>query len=921
MRHLRTLLLNFGLVFLLGACGPETPKELVAKGKAELARGEPRAAAIHFKTALQAESAVETRALLGRALAESNDARGAVVELNRALEQRADPSTVLPWLARAMNDSAQAKKLLEQHARAELQDKAAAAMFQTQLAVAYLATSQRAQADEALRAATAAVPDYQEALLLQTRMLILDRKFEQALALTERVLGATPKSAAALHHRGDALLGLGRPAAEAEGAWRKSLEADPAYVPAHAALVMAPLRAGDMPTARKQLAAMQKAAPDHPETVFLGAQMAFFDKDYPKARELVQLLLRHVHENPGLLQLAAAVEWQGGSLVIAQKMLETAIRVEPSLEMARINLAYVNLRLNQPGKAMTALEPLLKAPQAPAGALAAAGEAALQLGDPAAAEQLFSRAAKARPDDTRAGTSVAMAQLAQGQAGPAFASLQSLREHSPDGYVESAIASARLARSELPEALQAADALVRKTPDSASAHQLRGRILLAQRDLPAARAALEKSLALEPRFMGSVMALAELDLLQGKPESARARIDNLLAADPRNHVAIAELASLRLKAGAELKDVQASLMEAIKIAPDEAAPRLKLVEILSTRRQVKAALSAAQEAAAALPSDIQVLDALGRMLWADGNGQQALVVFRKILSIDPNQAVAYTRMAELQLAEGNKSAAVASYRRAVEINPRLGEARTKLVNLLVDNKRTKEALEISADLQKREPHSAAGYLLEGAVQRKLGNHEASAAAYRRGLKDARDPGDLPLNYFVALLAAKNWKQAEGFAIEHLTRHPEDGAIAYNLAEGYFIQKDYRQAETYFAKALALRPDHVPSMNNLAQQLLLQGKPGALTLAQRAAQLAPDLPAVQDTLAAALAADKRWPEALAAQKQAVRLAPGDPALRLGLAKLALQSGDKALAREELSRLAAMGSRNPLQDETARLLKSL
>ena len=76
------------------------------------------------------------------------------------------------------------------------------------------------------------------------------------------------------------------------------------------------------------------------------------------------------------------------------------------------------------------------------------------------------------------------------------------------------------------------------------------------------------------------------------------------------------------------------------------------------------------------------------------------------------------------------------------------------------------------------------------------------------------------------------------------------------------------------------------------------RPGAVAMAERALKVVPNQPAMMDTLAMALAAESRLPEAIELQKQVVDLAPGSPLFRLNLAKLHLQSGDKSAAREAL-----------------------
>ena len=86
-------------------------------------------------------------------------------------------------------------------------------------------------------------------------------------------------------------------------------------------------------------------------------------------------------------------------------------------------------------------------------------------------------------------------------------------------------------------------------------------------------------------------------------------------------------------------------------------------------------------------------------------------------------------------------------------------------------------------------------------------------------------------------------------------------------------------------------------------------------------LDPENPAVLDTLSKALEADTQLGKALAAQKRAVEQAPEAYGMRMRLASLALQTGDKALAKSELMRLQALGPKFKAQDEVARMAKSL
>jgi Flp pilus assembly protein TadD len=114
-----------------------------------------------------------------------------------------------------------------------------------------------------------------------------------------------------------------------------------------------------------------------------------------------------------------------------------------------------------------------------------------------------------------------------------------------------------------------------------------------------------------------------------------------------------------------------------------------------------------------------------------------------------------------------------------------------------------------------------------------------------------------------------------------------------------------------------QPRNALVLNNLAMLLVTRGKPGALPLARQATDIQPANPALIDTLAAALALDKQFDKALVAQKRAVALAPDQPILRLNLVRIALQAGDKNLARQEIARLEGLGTESARQGDLAKL----
>ncbi len=906
----------------VSACGGQSAHSLMVAGQEQLDKRDVKTAVISLKSALQADpKLVEARTLLGRALLESGDPGGAVLELTKALELSADSNRALPLLAKALLLRGEHKRLVTQFGDRNLTDAASQAVFKAQLATAWAYQGDRARTEAAINDALKAQPDAPAARLLQVRLLAGDGKFDSALAQINALVASHPSMAEAWHLQGELLALQQTDHKAAIEAFQKALTLDKLFVPAHVALVNAHIRGNDLDAARRQTDTLKELLPQHPQAVLADAQLAYAGRDFKKARESTQMLVRGAPNNTSVLVLAGAVEAQAGSPLQAQAHFAKALQLDPNLRLARVNLARTHLRLGQPARSLEVIQPLVGAQGHDVEAMAVAGDAALQLGDPRAAEGFFTRAAKANPTDERVRTALALTQLSRGDSTQAFAQLEALQSQSKDTYVDMALVSERLKRNELDAALAAVDRMVKKGPEVAATHELRGRVLLARKDHAGARAALERALSIDPTMFAAVSNLASIDLLEKKPEEAVKRMRAAIQADPRNHYAHMGLAELRARQGAPLEEIRPILQGAIKAAPTESAPRVAMIDLLQRHRQNKEALTAAQEAAAAMPNDSDVLDALGRVQASGGDNQQAISTFRRITGIDSHTARPHVRLADVLRANGQNTAAVASLRRALEIEPDLEIARARLIEVLVSEGRTKDALDIARDFQKRASKSAVGYLLEAGVHKRARNNDASVLALKQGLQHASDKSELALQYYKSLLGSKQDAEADRFALQWVKEHPEDAGMHYQLGVTLVTRGQLADAERWLQTAVKLRPHHILALNNLAWVLAMQDKPGAVAVAQRAADLAPKQPAIVDTLATALASEKQYAKALEASRQAVEMAPGDMPMRLNLAKIALLAGDKAAAKAELDRLAGLGARFPYQAEVDKLRQQL
>lgn len=906
----------------LAGCGGQSEQELLASAKQHLATTQTSSAVIELKTILQQNpSSAEARYLLGKALLAVGDATSASVELSKALDLKFSRTAAVPEHARALLGSRKQKQLLETYASQTLESPTAEADLRTSVATAYLIQGDLAAAKAQVAAGLKTDAKFAPALMLDARIRASTRDYQGAMAVVEGILSRDASNAEAWHFKGDLqLVGVGDQARAIES-YRRSYAVKPDYLPGRVAAITHLVQRKDMAAAKAELDALKRLAPQHMATRFLEAQFVFMDKNYAKARELTEQLMKSASDDPRLLQLAGGIELEVGSLLRAETLLEKAIVRAPESDGVRRLLAQTYLRTGRPAKALAVLRSLLDASDVDGDVYALAAEAYLQTSDLGQAEAFFKRAAKASPDNAKFKTALALTDVAKGSAERGLSQLEVIAASDKEATADLAMISVRLRRGELDNALKAIDSLERKQPNQPLAANLRGRVHLLRNDRDAARKSFERALSINPAYFPAVVSLAGLDVAENKSEAAVSRFESLLKTDGKNAQALLAVAGLRARAGASKDEVLKRIEDAVRAAPAEPSPRITLVDNLLSYRQFKPALSAAQDAVAALGETPELLETLGRAQFAVGDFNRALVTYTKLSGLLPGSASAHLRVAETQRALLNDDAAARGFRRALEIDPNLVGAQKGLIGLALRARRPDDAIAVARAVQRQSPKEAAGFLLEGDIHAERHAWHEAIAAYRTGLQKVKSANRIAIKLHAVLGAAGRKDTAAEFAASWLKDYPGDTGFRFYLADLSMAKGEFAAAETRYREVIALDPRNSFAYNNVAWLMVRQGKKGAVPMAEKAVLLNPDKPALMDTLAIALQAEGQLAKAVEIEEKAVALGPELNDLRLNLAKLYLKAGKADSARVEVERLAKLGAKFGRQAEVALLTKRL
>ena len=902
-----------------GGAGNTTAR--LASAKDYYAKQNYAAAVIELKSALQkSPDNREARLLLGQSLLASGDAATAAVELKKALDLGANPNDVQPLLAKSVLDQNNPRQVVLQFADVRLDRSDASAELKTTVATAQAALGQRERALETTLSALTDSPQHVPATLLHARLKASTGDIDGALALVDKVLAGSSTNLTALLVKGDLQRYGQRNREAAVATYRAAVAAHPNAVMAHVPLIALLLEQGDSTAARAGFDKLKAVQPKNPETLLIEAQLAHVDRNFARTRELTDQLLQSYPDDIRLLQLAGVNELRLNRLSQAETHLGRVMKAQPAAPLPRHLLAGIYNRTGQPGKAMEVLKPLVEGPTVDSVGLTLAGTALLQLGEPARAEAAFARAAKGNPQATTARTALALGQVARGNAGAGFAELEAVAVVDKGVRSNLALVAARMRVNDLSGALKAIDDLEKKQPDSPIAHSLRGSVLLLKGDTSAATAAFERALKLDPLFYAATAGLAGIELGAGKPEAAQKRFEALLQLDPRNTRALLGLAELKARTGGSKDEVTAALTAAAKANPSEVGPHVVLVKHLLSHRDTVAALAAAQNGTALLPESVEMMDALGTAQLAAGQGKQAITTFAKMATLRPDNPEPQLRLADAHAANKDLGAARDSLKKALEIRPGLFAAQRALAQIALSEGNPQEALRIAQAMQKAQPQQAAGLLLEAEVELSRNQPDASIAALRKALAVSNST-EVAIRLHAALETANRGAEAGRLASSWIKDKPRDAAFRFYLGDRALASKDNAAADAHYRNVLEIQPNNALALNNLAWLMAQQKQPGALALAEKANALMPNQPALMDTLAYVLALNNQAARAVELQTRAMAKAPDDPGLRLTLAKIYLQSGDKAKARDELQTLAKLGDKFGAQAEVSRLIGSL
>lgn len=916
------LILSFTPVAGCDSDAALSAEEHIQRAKDFESKKQHKAATIELKNAVnKAPDNAEARLLLGQLYVQNGLGEAAEKELLRARELGIRTETILPMLGTALIQQGAFQKALDSiQAQPDF-----SSLNQSRI------LSVRADALIGLGKIGTGCTLYKEAHQTDANNIVAyhglaacawaSGKREEAMQWLDRAVAVSPTDAITLRLLGQRHLEAGK-LDQAADYFKRSVAANPSAIATRTQLGILYLMLNRLEPARAEARDIRNIVPRHPDADYLEAFALYLDKKPDEALTRIQQALKNGKDVPAYLMLQGSILLDQGSFEQAQQAFARVLLLQPGHTAARKFQALAALRLGQPQASEKLLQPLLLASVQDTGALALAGKAELAQGQWLEAER-HQRAILARePENAAALIDLGQALANQGKLDEALSLFEQAHKYSEttgDAYLLRI--RTHLRAGQPAAALKLAQDRIRLEPKTSNNYLFAARAQLALKQRDGALQTLRQGLSQSPDSLDMHAMLSALLLEDKRTTDAEKLWRGLLERQPGNVIAMLALANIA-SLGQRSNDANAWLDRAARAAPDSPAVALTVASRELAANNPGKAINALRGALQTHPDRPDLLGALGEAQLAAQDPSNARSNFERAVQYDTRKNPRWRlglALAEFSL--GNLKLARAHLDKILAEQPRYYPAYENLVLLAMRENKPDEGLKLARRSQQALPGLPGPYLLEGDIL--LAQRKWDEAVAPLAKAHAMSPGsNTLLKLFRARSRNGSVKTSDAMLNDWINRHPQDIDVRLARAELHLSRLDLPSAEADYRAVLAVRPNQLNALNNLA--FILQGKNPAesLDFARRAYEQAPDNPNILDTYGWLMVTSQggNLSQGLKLLEKAVGKAPQNPGYRLHYARALVQAKQTEEARRQLTPLTTLKP-GPIQTEAAALLASL
>ncbi len=636
--------------------------------------------------------------------------------------------------------------------------------------------------------------------------------------------------------------------------------------------------------------------------------------DVKGAWNLAQTISPDIRDaQPRIALMVAQMAVDAGNDDTGAGILNRLLTTNPDLTVARVRLASIRLKQNNPDEALSVLEPVKESSDPRV--IELLPNVYLKLHRTNDALDGFRRLEAIAKDRNDVKRSIALLEIQTGHSDQGIKDLAQVALRDPTnisivGPLINALTQAR----RFPEALAAADRLGADPKKRSAALVYRGSILAFQRDLAGAQAAFDKAVKTDPASIGALYSRAQFLAAQQKLDEANRDLRTILSLDGKNMLALLTLAEIAAQQGQD-QNVRSILNQAIASSPENAAPHLSLMRYLNLRRKFQDTLAVANDLLRIQPNNTDGLALLAEAQSGLGQKKEAVASYRRLVSLMPTVSAPQILLGNALAAAGDRAGAARAMETAVSFSPNSPDVKSAQLGLLMAQGNMDGAVTSARSFQASNPGPEADVLLAETLERAKLRDEA-VAVLNKSLSTKPNQG--VLLRLVGLTAQTNDRKRAGDLMSSwLASNPNDITVRLEYGTWLLQQDDNAHATDQYRMVLKQDPNNVVALNNLGWLLQASDPQRALSLLTLAQKLSPNSADVADTLGWTKLQQKDVAGGLVLLGRAHTLQPQDGNITYHLVQGLDANGQRDAARKLLNALLVSGAKFKDQPAAAKL----
>lgn len=420
---------------------------------------------------------------------------------------------------------------------------------------------------------------------------------------------------------------------------------------------------------------------------------------------------------------------------------------------------------------------------------------------------------------------------------------------------------------------------------------------------------------------------ASLLLDRGDVQKAISELQAVVNAAPDNFVARYNLGRAHLARG-EREQARQQFTEAIRERPDYLPARLALAQLQVLQQQWEQALKSV--------TDILQIDKKNgpaRMIEAaalmgEGRYDQAREVLEAVRQANPNAPDIDFSLGMVAMKQGKMAESEAIFRKAYNANPKDARGLVGLVEVIAAQGHFDQAIQFLQTELAKDPKRTDLQMALGNLAVRAGNFDLAIAQFQAVLnelpKDSKARGDVYFRLGVTLRRKGDLNSAIPVLYKAREALPANTLVIGELALALQSAGRIQEARDAYEQAIKLNPEDGTALNNLAYLIAESGSGDldqALTYAQRAKQVAPNLSEVSDTLGWIYLKKNMSDNAMDIFQGLVNQKPANSTYRFHLGMAYAQKGDKPKALLELQKALRSSPDKPEENKIKDLINKL